>query len=44
MLQKSIQFIQIDHDFVFGIAKKVTEARKKVLEGVGKGLARVSSA
>ncbi|GLB34889.1 putative N-acetyltransferase B complex (NatB) non catalytic subunit [Lyophyllum shimeji] len=34
----------IDHDFTLGVAKKVTDARKKVLEGVSKGLGRVSSA
>ncbi|KAG6810186.1 hypothetical protein H0H92_012950 [Tricholoma furcatifolium] len=32
---------QIDTDFALGVAKKVTEARKKVIEGIGKGLGRV---
>ncbi|KAJ8078904.1 mitochondrial distribution and morphology [Marasmius tenuissimus] len=31
----------IDHDFILNIAKKVGDARKKVSEGVGKGLARL---
>ncbi|KAJ6630878.1 actin cytoskeleton organization protein [Mycena sp. CBHHK59/15] len=31
----------IDHDFVLGVAKKMTDARKKVTEGVGKGMARI---
>jgi len=34
----------IDPDFTLGIAKKVTDARKNVLEGVSKGLGRLSSA
>ncbi|KXN86896.1 N-alpha-acetyltransferase 25, NatB auxiliary subunit [Leucoagaricus sp. SymC.cos] len=33
----------IDHDIVLSIAKKETDARKKVIEGFGKGLARVCS-
>ncbi|KDQ60955.1 hypothetical protein JAAARDRAFT_31952 [Jaapia argillacea MUCL 33604] len=32
---------QIDSDFVLNVAKRVTDARKKVLEGVGKGILRV---
>jgi N-terminal acetyltransferase B complex non-catalytic subunit len=32
---------QIDHDFVLGVAKKLTDSRKKVTEGVGKGMARL---
>ncbi|KAF7778669.1 hypothetical protein Agabi119p4_3014 [Agaricus bisporus var. burnettii] len=31
----------IDHDFVLGVAKKGLDARKKVLEGFGKGIARI---
>lgn len=31
----------LDHDFVSTISKKVTESRKQVLEGVGKGILRV---
>ncbi|RDB21137.1 N-alpha-acetyltransferase 25, NatB auxiliary subunit [Hypsizygus marmoreus] len=34
----------IDHDFALNTAKKVTDARKKVLEGVGKGVGRVCTA
>ncbi|KAG6874208.1 hypothetical protein C0995_003754 [Termitomyces sp. Mi166 len=34
----------IDTDFTLNVAKKVTDARKKVIEGVGKGLERVCSA
>ncbi|KAG6845343.1 hypothetical protein H0H87_010800 [Tephrocybe sp. NHM501043] len=33
----------IDHDFTLGVAKRITDARKKVTEGVGKGLGRVCS-
>ncbi|KAJ7709829.1 actin cytoskeleton organization protein [Mycena rosella] len=36
-----ITALNIDHDFVLGVAKKLTDSRKKVTEGVGKGLARV---
>ncbi|KAF8077880.1 actin cytoskeleton organization protein [Lyophyllum atratum] len=36
--------IGIDSDFTLGVAKKVTDAQKKVLEGVSKGLVRVCSA
>ncbi|KAL0581537.1 mitochondrial distribution and morphology [Marasmius crinis-equi] len=31
----------VDHDFILNVAKKVGDARKKVSEGVGKGLARL---
>ena len=31
----------LDHDFVANIAKKVTESRKQVLDGVGKGVVKV---
>ncbi|KAG5635534.1 hypothetical protein H0H81_010946 [Sphagnurus paluster] len=34
----------IDPDFSLGVAKKITDARKKILEGVGKGLVRVGTA
>ncbi|KAG6336410.1 hypothetical protein ID866_2683 [Astraeus odoratus] len=34
---------QIDHDFVLNIAKNVTDARKKVVEGVAKGMAKLHS-
>ena len=32
---------QIDHDFVLSVSKKVMDARRGVLEGVGKGIARL---
>ncbi|KAF8559771.1 actin cytoskeleton organization protein [Imleria badia] len=35
---------QITHDFVLNIAKSVTDSRKKVLEGVGKGMAKLNAA
>ncbi|KAF8965269.1 actin cytoskeleton organization protein [Flammula alnicola] len=35
---------QVDHDFVFYHAKKITDSRRKVLDGVGKGIARLCSA
>jgi len=35
---------QITHDFVLNVAKSVTDSRKKVLEGVGKGLAKLNAA
>ncbi|KAF4576791.1 hypothetical protein EYR36_004771 [Pleurotus pulmonarius] len=34
---------EVTHDFILNIAKKVGDARKKVLEGVGKGMTRVCS-
>ncbi|EPQ58725.1 hypothetical protein GLOTRDRAFT_13884, partial [Gloeophyllum trabeum ATCC 11539] len=34
---------QIDHDFVLDVAKRVTDSRKKVLEGVAKGILKVTS-
>lgn len=34
---------QITHDFVLNVAKSVTDSRKKVLEGVGKGLAKLNA-
>lgn len=35
---------QITHDFVLNVAKSVTDSRKKVLEGVGKGMAKLNTA
>jgi N-terminal acetyltransferase B complex non-catalytic subunit len=32
---------QIENDFVSAIAKKVTESRKKVLDGVAQGVLKV---
>ncbi|TBU65814.1 N-acetyltransferase B complex non catalytic subunit-domain-containing protein [Dichomitus squalens] len=34
----------LDHDFVLNVAKKITESRKQILEGVGKGIAKVTKA
>ncbi|KAH7889369.1 N-acetyltransferase B complex non catalytic subunit-domain-containing protein [Phlebopus sp. FC_14] len=34
---------QIKPDFVLNVAKNVTESRKKVLEGVGKGMAKLNN-
>lgn len=36
--------LQIDSDSVLNIAKKVTDARKKVLDGVGQGIVKVCKA
>ncbi|KAJ7109453.1 actin cytoskeleton organization protein [Mycena epipterygia] len=36
-----ITALDIDHDFVLGVAKKMTDSRKKVTEGVGKGMVRL---
>ncbi|KAF8447742.1 actin cytoskeleton organization protein [Boletus edulis BED1] len=35
---------QITHDFVSNVAKSVTDSRKKVLEGVGKGMTKLNAA
>ncbi|KAK0228730.1 actin cytoskeleton organization protein [Armillaria fumosa] len=32
---------ELDHDFVLNVAKKLSDARKKALEGYGKGMSRV---
>lgn len=32
---------QFDHDYVLGVAKKATDARKDIFEGIGKGIERV---
>ncbi|TFY72671.1 hypothetical protein EVG20_g343 [Dentipellis fragilis] len=32
---------EIDHDYILDVAKKTTDGRKKVLEGVGKGIKRI---
>lgn len=42
-LQLKMLFGQIDHDFVLDVAKKVSDSRKKVHEGVGKGAANLCS-
>ncbi|KAJ7774501.1 actin cytoskeleton organization protein [Mycena maculata] len=36
-----VTVLNIDHDFVLGVAKKFTDSRKKVVEGVGKGVGRI---
>ncbi|KAG1753404.1 N-acetyltransferase B complex non catalytic subunit-domain-containing protein [Suillus lakei] len=36
-----INFPSLHHDFVLNIAKNVCESRKKVLEGVGKGMIKI---
>ena len=36
--------LQITHDFALNIAKSVADSRKKVLEGVGKGMAKLNAA
>ncbi|KAJ7219345.1 actin cytoskeleton organization protein [Mycena pura] len=36
-----IMACNIDHDFVLGVAKKMTDSRKKVVEGFGKGISRL---
>ncbi|KAF9013886.1 actin cytoskeleton organization protein [Cyathus striatus] len=33
----------IDHDYVLNVAKRVTDARKKVLECIGKGISKIST-
>ncbi|KAI0322196.1 N-acetyltransferase B complex non catalytic subunit-domain-containing protein [Amylostereum chailletii] len=39
---KSLQaYPEITHDYILDIAKRATESRKKVLEGVGKGIQRI---
>jgi len=38
------QIKEIDHDYVLDVAKKVTDARKKVREGLGKGLEKICKA
>lgn len=32
---------QIDHDFVLNVAKRVTDARKRVQEGMGRGVSKL---
>ncbi|KAG1756688.1 N-acetyltransferase B complex non catalytic subunit-domain-containing protein [Suillus paluster] len=36
-----MEFPKLHHDFVLNIAKNVGESRKKVLEGVGKGMVKI---
>ncbi|KAI0807388.1 N-acetyltransferase B complex non catalytic subunit-domain-containing protein [Fomes fomentarius] len=32
----------LDHDFVLNVAKKITEARKQIFDGLGKGMAKLA--
>ncbi|KAI0721082.1 N-acetyltransferase B complex non catalytic subunit-domain-containing protein [Cerioporus squamosus] len=32
----------LDHDFVLNVAKKITDARKQVYDGIGKGMAKLA--
>ncbi|KAH8106992.1 actin cytoskeleton organization protein [Cristinia sonorae] len=42
---KSIQSSSgFDHDYVLGVAKKITDARKEIYEGIGKGIVKVLKA
>lgn len=34
----------IDNDFIVGVARKLGESRKKVVEGIGKGMQRIGVA
>lgn len=36
-------FRQLEHDFVMDVAKKVTDSRKRILDGLGKGTAKLCS-
>ena len=42
--QSRLIFLQLDRDFVTSFAKRVTDARKKVLEGFGRGISRICAA
>ncbi len=33
---------QLDHDFVLNVAKKITDARKQIYDGIGKGMAKLA--
>lgn len=44
LLTMTFHELQITHDFVLNVAKSVTDSRKKVLEGVGKGMAKLNAA
>ncbi|KAE9409642.1 actin cytoskeleton organization protein [Gymnopus androsaceus JB14] len=39
----ALECTEIDHDFIMNIAKKVTDSRKKVEEGVAKGMLKLCS-
>jgi N-terminal acetyltransferase B complex non-catalytic subunit len=41
LIQESCTSLPIDHDFILDVAKNLTDSRKKVLEGVSKGITRV---
>lgn len=34
----------IEHDFILDVAKKVTDARKKIMKGVGEGVGKLAGA
>jgi len=34
---------ELEHDFVMDVAKKVTDSRKRILDGLGKGTAKLCS-
>ena len=35
-------WLQISHDFAFEVAKKTTDARKRIFDGMAKGLTKIS--
>ena len=43
LLVDDVILSQIDQDFVATQVKKINDARRKVLEGVGRGMARIAT-
>jgi N-terminal acetyltransferase B complex non-catalytic subunit len=42
-LLRTHYLFQINHDFAFEIAKKTTDARKRIFDGMAKGLIKIST-
>lgn len=43
LIQEACAPLPLDHDFMLDVAKKVTDSRKKVIEGVAKGMIKLCS-
>lgn len=43
MGRQQIVFLQIEPEFVAGFTKKIIDSRKKVVEGISKGISKIVS-
>lgn len=42
MMPQFLTRFQVDHDFAFEISKKIVDSRKRIFEGMAKGMVKIS--